>query len=162
MPTATAPRGRRPIVDQTADTFAYQTGEDGFEIRYEVVDGQEVPFSLKPYAESERPTYWCPHNGIAMWFKARYLNDFGIQPTVERHRWIDGQFSPANPWQNHKTREFMVKNFKGCIDPDRWKGADHPKGEGHGWRCQCGFFCPVWEVFEQHQREYGHQAMRSE
>lgn len=163
MATATAPEKRQAPKTHSADDTVYQRGEDGYEVRYEEVDGELVPFSLAPYPLSERPVYYIPHNDMGMRFRARLKNEAGFQPTIQKERWLGGAFSPRNAWEEHMTRRWMRRNVVGCADPDKWKGGDHPKGEGHGWRCGCGFFCPNWDVFEQHQRFYSdHNTMRSE
>lgn len=161
MATATAERARRANGTPTADTTVYERGEDGHEVRYEEVDGELVPFSLAPYPESARPVYWCPRPGIEMRFRAREKNHLGFHPMIQRERWIDGRFSPRNAWEEHMTREWLKQTITGA-NPDAWKGSDHPRGEGHGWRCECGFLCPNWAVFEQHQRLLAHTQMRSE
>lgn len=154
-------RGQEPKT-WSADPTEKQVGEDGFEVRFEYVDGELTPFSLKPYPEAERPRYFCQHNGIEMRFRSRVMNELGFQPTIQKERWTDGEYRPRNAWEEHMTREYMKKTFKGCVDPDTWRISDHPKGEGHWWRCQCGYHSPNLDVFEQHQREYSHDRMQSE
>ena len=160
MSPATATR--RAPKTLSADPTERQFDEDGYEVRYEEIDGVETPLSLKPYPEAERPHYWCQHNGIEMRFKSRYLTDDGRQPTIQRERWTDGDYYARNEWEDFKVRQWMKQTLLGCVDPDTFRHVLHPKGEGHMWRCQCGYACPNLDVFEQHQREYGHQIMRVE
>ncbi len=153
---ATATAARRVPRTQSADPTALELGEDGFRVRYEDVDGEPVAFSLKPYPETGRPLYWNPiYPGCEMRWRSRTLNDLGFQPTIQKERWTDGKFYPRNAWEEHMTREWMKVTLRGCNDPDKWKGVDHPKGGE--WRCQCTWHTGNWEAFEDHRRQLRHQ-----
>lgn len=157
MATAT----RRPVETHSADPTVLEIGEDGFPIRYEEVDGELVGFSLKPFPEAERPLYWNIYPNQEMRWRSREKNQFGWQPTIQKEVWLEGKFSPRNPWEEHMTRQWMRRVLPGCTNPDEWKGIDHPK-KGV-WRCHCSWACGNYTVFEQHQRSLSHtRGMRSE
>lgn len=170
---ATATRERREPRTVTADPTERQFDEEGFEIRYERLGEDLVAFSLKPFPDGvdasgvyhaerdERPLYWNPiYPGGQMRWKSRFLNDHGFQPTIQKERWIDGQFRPRNPWEEHMTREWMKRSLPGGGNPDLWKGNDHPQGEE--WRCQCSWHTGNWRAFQAHRRYLRHQESMSE
>jgi len=124
------------------------------------VDGAEVEFSLKPFAEDERPAYWYIGMGARLRVKSQRINDFGIQPTILNDSFVDGSFHPRNPWEEHVTREFLRSNH---VDPDKSRDERHPEGPGHAWRCgTCMFRCPSFHVMKAHQLKSGHANMLSE
>lgn len=156
---ATAERSGRKLETATADPAPPTTGEDGTPVRVWEVNGEEIAFSLTPYAAEERPTYWFTGSGAVMWWRAQRINDYGVQPVIQKEAFIDGSFSPRNAWEEHMTREFLRENH---VDPDKSRDERHPEGAGTFWRCECAFRCPSWHVFSAHQRKLGHRHMRSE
>lgn len=154
---ATATATRREPKTLSADPTERQFDEDGYEVRYEYVEGELQPFSLKPYPEAERPLYWNPiYPGQEMRWKARHLTEEGLQPTIQRERWTDGKYYPRNAWEEHMTRESM-KKLPGGGNPDKWRGVNHPNGPDAFWRCQCTWPCGNFQAFEDHRRYLKHQ-----
>jgi hypothetical protein len=175
MATATADVSRRRLPrTASADPAARQVGEDGYETRQVMVNGELVSLSLKPYPDGldangdyhpeadQRPLYWNPiYPGGEMRWRSPFLNDLGFQPTIQKERWLDGQFRPRNEYEEHMTREWMMKSLTGCNDPDKWKGVNHPE-EGGEWRCQCSWHTGNWQAFHAHRRYLRHQESMSE
>ncbi len=160
MAVATEERTGRKLTTATADPAPPGVGEDGYLVRRWDVDGEEVAFSLKPFAAAERHTYWYTGVGAAMWWRSQRINDFGVQPVIQKEAWVDGSFSPRNPWEEHMTRAFLRENH---IDPDKSRDERHP--EGKSWICGegfCNFACPSWHVFTAHQRKLGHKSIRTD
>jgi hypothetical protein len=155
LATQAKPARRLPTT-QSADPTTPMTGEDGYPVRLEEVDGDLVPFSLKPFPESERPLYWNPiYPGQEMRWRSREKNEFGFQPTIQREKWLDGQYRPRNAWEVHMTREFLKRLPGG--DPDGWQGVNHPDGPDAEWRCQCTWHTGNYKAYMAHRRYLRHQ-----
>lgn len=157
MATATRERTAAERGLETPDESG--VGEDGYPVRHELVDGERVPFSLKPYPADERPLYWNS-GGTGeqpLLLRSSLPDERGRRPIVQREAWSDGKYRPRNAWEEHLTRVWMTRNIAGCANPDEWKGNDHPKGPGYAWRCaNCGWQCGNIHAFEQHQLSLGH------
>ena len=156
---ATSERTERELVSGDIDPSPPSVGEDGFPVRVWKVDGAEQVFSLKPFAPDDRPTYWYIGMGAHLRVKAQTVNQFGIQPTILNDVFVDGSFSPRNPWEEHVTRQFLIDNH---VDPDKSRNERHPEGPGHYWRCECGYRCPSYHVMIAHQKKATHKNLRSE
>ena len=153
--TAPAKAQRRLPVTQSADPTTPQTGEDGYPVRYEEVDGELVAFSLKPFPEHERPLYWNPiYPGQEMRWRSRELNDFGFQPTIQKEQWHEGKFRPRNAWEVYQTEKFL-RTLPGG-DPARWQGVNHPEGPDGEWRCSCSWHCGNYHAYMAHRRYLRH------
>ena len=150
---------RRRIQTASADPSPPTQGADGFPVRKWEVDGEVREFSLRPYPEDERPVYWFYRPNMSMWWRSQDINEYGLQPVIQKEAWLFGKFAPRNDWELHMTREWL-RNEK--VDPDKCVGENHPEGPGHGWRCECAFLCSNWYVFQQHQRSLSHTKLRSE
>ncbi len=159
MVAATEERTGRKLTTATADPAPPGVGEDGYLSRVWEVDGKDVMFSLNPFPAAERPVYWYTGVGARMWWRSQRINEYGVQPVIQKEAYVDGSFAPRNPWEEHMTREFLRENH---VDPDKSRDERHPEGPGHVWRCECAFICPSWHVFDAHQRKLGHKHMRSE
>ena len=150
----------RKLESATVDPAPPFRGAGGDPVRVWEVDGVEREFSLKPFPEDERPRYWYIGVGANLRVKAQRINEYGIQPVVLNDKFIDGSFSPRNPWEEHVTREFLRRNH---IDPDKSRDERHPDGPGGMWRCgdgYCNFACPSWHVFTAHQLKKIHSGIR--
>lgn len=159
---ATEERTGRKIATATADPAPPTRGAGGDPVRHWEVDGEDVEFSLKPYPPGERPTYWFTGVGARMWWRAQRINEHGVQPVIQKETFVDGSFSPRNPWEEHMTRAFLRDNH---IDPDKSRDERHPEGPGAMWRCGqgfCNFACPSWHVFNAHQKKLVHKTLRTE
>jgi hypothetical protein len=161
-----------PLID---DPTKRQFDEEGFEIRYERVDGAWVGFSMKPYPDGrdaqgvyhagadERPLYWNPiYPGGEMRWRSPHLNSMGFQPTIQKEQWTDGVYRPRNDWELHMTREWMMRSLPGCNDPEQWRGVNHPEGPTGEWRCQCTWHTGNWKAFHAHRRYLRHQESMSD
>ncbi len=165
MATATPTKPRKLITATAAPAEEAITGDDGYPVRMWNVNGEDVAFSLRPYTEAERKTYWNPQgNGAPMWWRSQEINDSGFQPIIQREVWIDGKFSPRNDWEEHMTREWLLTIPGG--NPDKWVGYNHPDNEPgqppHQWRCSCGWLCGNWQAFKQHQQQQRHSGFKDE
>lgn len=159
---ATMEHPTREIVSATADPAPPKPGKDGTLVRVWLVDGEEVEFSLAEIPVAKRETYWYGRPGQQMWWRAQVRNAHGLQPVIQKEAWIDGRFTPRNAWEVHMTREWLSHPERN-IDPDKAKGENHPEGPGHAFRCDtCGWPCPNWYIFRQHQRALNHTGMRSD
>lgn len=158
---ATETRTRRPLKSANAvEQSAPEMGEDGFPVKRWLVRGEERVFSLRPYREEEKTVYWNPHYpGQTMLWRAPELNEFGIQPVIQREAWVDGKFAPRNDWERYMTEEYL-RTLEGG-DPDRWQGYNHPDNEPgeppHHWRCECGWLCGNSKAFRAHQQKLRHR-----
>src|SRR4249919_158490 len=95
------------LVTATTDPLPPEMGEDGWPERVWMVDGRAQRFSLKPWPFDERPFYWNPiYPGQEMWWRSQKKNRIGLQPVIQKERWIDGKFAPRNAWEEMMTREY--------------------------------------------------------
>jgi len=155
LATQAAPKRRLPTT-QSADPTPPQTGEDGYPVRYEMVDGELTAFSLKPFPEAERPLYWNPiYPGQEMRWRSHEKNEFGFQPTIQKEQWHEGRFRPRNPWEVFKTEDFL-RSLPGGR-PDLWQGVNHPEGPDAEYRCECSFPCGNYAAFKAHLRYLRHR-----
>lgn len=180
---ATATAKRRTLQTATGDPSPPEMGEDGYPQRIWIVDGQEVTFSLKPFADAEKPLYYNPiYPGQQMWWRSQDRNEYGFQPVIQKETWWDGKFFPRNAWEEYMTVEYLKtltggnvpmdakdKNGRLMWRPDAngvlkhpWCGDNHPDGPGHVWRCECSWPCGNWAAFKQHRLFLRHRESVSE
>ena len=161
---AVAERTERNLADLAADIAADPSppgvGKDGTPVRRWKVNGDYQECSMVPFSPDERPTYWYIGMGAHLRVKSQDINANGLQPTILNDVFVDGSFSPRNPWEEQVTREFLVQNH---VDPDKSRDERHPEGPGHVWRCgACLFACPSYHVMRSHQLKTTHTGLRNE
>jgi hypothetical protein len=179
MAMATATKERQTsAVENTEVVAEQQVGEDGYPFRLWPVDGHKGPmqkFSLRPYAQDERPIYWNPITTDGhMWWRDYKAGPDGIRRVIVKHRWIlpfPGAFSPKNDWENFMVRRWMqgplASEYGGTVDPDKWQGLDHPENAPgqppHMWACECSWQTGLWAAMKAHQakRGSGHEHVKS-
>ena len=161
---ATATRERQGPPDVLARPEQAEMGEDGYPVRYELVNGELTPFSLKPYPVNERPLYWS-FGGTGtqpLWLRSTAPNERGEHPIVQREAWQDSKYWPRNAWEEHVARAWLGRQIGGTPNLDEWRGVDHPRGPGYEWKCgTCSWRCGNTAAFEQHQRALSHDGMKS-
>ena len=171
--TRTRGTGRKLQSANAVEAVAPELGEDGFPVKRWWVDGEERVFSLRPYRENEKTVYWNPiYIGQTMLWRAQEINEFGVQPVIQRETWVDGKFAPRNDWELHMTEEY-IKTLPGG-DPVAWRGYNHPDNDfppgmnvpvgetAHHWRCECAWPCGCWKAFRAHQQYLKHRESVSE
>jgi hypothetical protein len=163
---ATATRTKSPLKSaNAAEVVVPEIGEDGFPVKRWLVNGVEQVFSLRPYREEEKVVYWNPiYPGQTMLWRAPYVNEFGIQPVIQREAWVDGRFAPRNDWERFMTEEYL-KTLPGGR-PDQWQGYNHPDNEPgelpNLWRCgDCAWVCGNSKAFRAHQQYLRHREATS-
>jgi hypothetical protein len=149
------------VVEQVAP----ELGEDGWPLKRWQVGSEEQVFSLRPYREDEKIVYWNPiYIGQTMLWRAQEINEFGVQPVIQREAWVDGKFAPRNDWERQMTEEYLLTLPGG--DPVAWRGYNHPDNEPgkppHQWRCECAWLCGCWKAFRAHQQYLKHRESMSE
>src|SRR5262245_190535 len=102
--STTRPKGRKLVSATTVEPEVVIT-EDGRKVRtWELPDGSVVELSLEEIPLAARTTYWNPiFPGQEMWWRSQEQNQWGIQPVMQKEKWIDGKYLPRNEWEEHMT-----------------------------------------------------------